>query len=50
MNGGLRLCRALMADMQQRGMAPQVGIWTTVVACHAELCEPGRCALKCRFC
>jgi hypothetical protein len=35
-------CRAVMADMQQRRLEPHIAIWTSLVSCHAEMCEPGR--------
>ena len=41
-NTSLCPCRAVMADMQQRGVKMHVNIWTSLVSCHAERHEPGR--------
>lgn len=45
-NTSLCPCRAVMADMQQRGLELHVNIWTSLVACHAERHEPGRWVLN----
>jgi hypothetical protein len=41
-NTSLCPCRAMMADMQRRGLELHINIWTSLVACYADTHEPGR--------